>query len=789
MVWYNKNKMLKVFFNFFLLFSLVGLFFVCITKPTLAATNLLTNPGHETGDNTGWTASGASVRTYAQGCPDWPAGSDAQCIRKTPNQVYEGEYSLHFSYTLSSSYQNIDLTASYSVAYLDTAPSITVTDHVIGTNYLGGICTDTYRWRIILKNGSGGTITSYDTGNQSATCSWQELTRTFSGYGTGLRTIYFERSGQSTEFVQGAYGSAFDGASVYVGDTTAPTISSLSPLDNATGVGLNSNLVMTFSENVTVQTGNITIKKSSDDSTVETIDVTSGRVTGGGGTTITINPDTTFTENTNYYILVEATAFDDTAGNGYAGVITTTTWNFTTTDLTAPVISDVTSIPANTQASITWNTNEASSSLVEYGLHTNYGLTTTETDTAPRVTSHSVTLTSLKPCGRYFFRVKSTDASSNQTVSSQATFTTTGCTTSSVTGGNESHLQVTGGSVSLANNLSTATITAPNGFVNEATTIQINKLNTTNLPNPPSNFNLVTNNFYDFLAVNASHTQIDTFLSPVTFTLNYGSDTETDFEESTLDVYKYVSGWIKQNCGLNTQVNTLTCSLGGFSTYAVLGTLKNNAIRSGPGIAAVFPKPLLPEKELTIKPSNDTSIITSREIAIRLNADPITTTGFAVSFDPNLTYASIEKYKPEIFITLPKEPGVYTLYLKYYSPTGHSSPILSQLITYKNIEEFSISNSEINSAEPKTENKPTIFTRSLKQGMRGKDVQALQKFLNGQGIPVSQKGPGSIGQETEFFGFKTQTALRAFQVKNKIDAQFGVFDLPTKEWITSKLKL
>ena len=92
---------------------------------------------------------------------------------------------------------------------------------------------------------------------------------------------------------------------------TAPTLSSSTPADGATGVAVDANIVLTFSEAVDVESGNITLKKSSDDSTVETIDVTGSLVTGTGTTEITINPSTTLDGETGYYITIAATAFDD----------------------------------------------------------------------------------------------------------------------------------------------------------------------------------------------------------------------------------------------------------------------------------------------------------------------------------------------------------------------------------------------------------------------------------------------------------------------------------------------
>ncbi|MDA9682765.1 autotransporter domain-containing protein [Candidatus Pelagibacter sp.] len=113
-------------------------------------------------------------------------------------------------------------------------------------------------------------------------------------------------------------------------DNDAPTLSSSSPSDNATEVATNANIVLTFSEAVDAESGNITIKKTSDDSTIETIDVTGAKVSGSGSTAITINPSTDLTADIDYYILIDATAFDDTNGNSYAGISSTTALNFST---------------------------------------------------------------------------------------------------------------------------------------------------------------------------------------------------------------------------------------------------------------------------------------------------------------------------------------------------------------------------------------------------------------------------------------------------------------------------
>lgn len=113
-------------------------------------------------------------------------------------------------------------------------------------------------------------------------------------------------------------------------DTLAPTTSAFSPLNNATQVDINTNLVMTFSEAVAKGTGNIVIKRASDNSIFETIDVNSNKVTGEGTATITINPSATLLEGTDYYIQIAAAAFDDIAGNQFAGISDVTSWTFRT---------------------------------------------------------------------------------------------------------------------------------------------------------------------------------------------------------------------------------------------------------------------------------------------------------------------------------------------------------------------------------------------------------------------------------------------------------------------------
>jgi hypothetical protein len=135
---------------------------------------------------------------------------------------------------------------------------------------------------------------------------------------------------------------------ITVTDDIAPTLLTLSPADDATGVAVDSNLVMTFNTDVVKRgsSGTIIIKKDIDDSLVERIMVDTNLVSIIGAV-VTINPNTTLDFNTNYYVQIEANTIEDSSGNDYAGISDRTSWNFTTvalvnTDATLTASSTIT---------------------------------------------------------------------------------------------------------------------------------------------------------------------------------------------------------------------------------------------------------------------------------------------------------------------------------------------------------------------------------------------------------------------------------------------------------------
>jgi fibronectin type 3 domain-containing protein len=112
----------------------------------------------------------------------------------------------------------------------------------------------------------------------------------------------------------------------------------------------------------------------------------------------------------------------DAAGNPSASGDHTFTTE-TSPDTTPPVIGSIRSFNITASgATISWTTNEASTTQVEYGLSTAYG-STASLDSTLRI-SHTELLSGLEPGTMYHYRVASIDAAGNPATSGDHTFTT-----------------------------------------------------------------------------------------------------------------------------------------------------------------------------------------------------------------------------------------------------------------------------------------------------------------------------------------------------------------------------
>jgi hypothetical protein len=140
--------------------------------------------------------------------------------------------------------------------------------------------------------------------------------------------------------VSGSLNSPETSVAVFVPASAAPVILNTSPADDATNVVAGSNLVATFSEPVVAGTGNITLHLTSDDSVVETFDVTSSSQLTFAGANVTIDPTSNLDPLSGYYVNIAGTAVKDTSGNTFAGLAGAAAWNFTTAAVHPPIVAD-----------------------------------------------------------------------------------------------------------------------------------------------------------------------------------------------------------------------------------------------------------------------------------------------------------------------------------------------------------------------------------------------------------------------------------------------------------------
>ena len=100
------------------------------------------------------------------------------------------------------------------------------------------------------------------------------------------------------------------------------------------------NIVLNFSESVDVESGNITLRKHQMIVLLRHLMLLQVvKYLELGTSQITVNPSSNLTVATEYYVLIDATAFDDSSSNSYAGISSTTALSFTTGDNTLPTLS------------------------------------------------------------------------------------------------------------------------------------------------------------------------------------------------------------------------------------------------------------------------------------------------------------------------------------------------------------------------------------------------------------------------------------------------------------------
>lgn len=414
----------------------------------------------------------------------------------------------------------------------------------------------------------------------------------------------------------------------------------------------------------------------------------------------------------------------DTLGN----VATSTAANITTGNLPTP-----TSVSATNQVPhivVSWNTPVVASSRVYFGPTTDYSSSTPESDTSPRVTSHSVTLTELPVCTHYHFIVVSRDAFGGTATSSDDTFSTDGCT------GNASIASTQAGNITTAAGGSVSngaiTIVVPTSFTNlaSAATFQANELDPSQFfgsASTPSGKDRAGDTAFNLKAITSGTDTITTFTAPIEVTLSYSDGDVDELVESSLWIYRYDgSDWYPLvDCEVDTVGNTVTCTTTSFSDFAVFGDGSPSSSGGGGGSSGSSGR------------SGGTSVI-SRVNSLIKNGNA----GAALDL--------VRQY-PSIF------SNNDVIALNTQSTIAPSTPISSSVPHVDGV-------------------------RDLDIGMEGSDVSSLQGLLI-----AAAKGPSAqelkrIGP-TGHFGQHTKNALGEYQIASGILPHAGYFGPITREYM------
>ncbi len=177
---------------------------------------------------------------------------------------------------------------------------------------------------------------------------------------------------------------------------------------------------------------------------------------------------------------------------------------------------------------------------------------------------------------------------------------------------------------------------------------------------------------------------------------------------------------------------------------------------------------------------SDTKIETGESVEIQVEVKEVSKLGEALEYDFKwVRELSGKKLKTSHIFN---EAGVYIPKAKI--ATSFRDKIIScEPIKVLELESKNEEIESLDSIPENTESNNQTFTKDLFFTMNDPEVKMLQEFLNSNGYIVSGSGPGSVGNETTFFGYATKMALIKFQNAAQISPTIGYFGPVTRELV------
>lgn len=543
-------------------------------------------------------------------------------------------------------------------------------------------------------------------------------------------------------------------------DTTAPVISSIASTTGST----TASVTFTTNENAGVS-------------------VRYGLTTSYGSSTATSSEATSHTVNITGLAPLTLYHYQILAQDSVGNLATSTDRSFTTTaDVTAPAFSAITANSGASTSTITWTTDELASSRVQYGLTTSYASSTAETDTSPRVISHSVLISDLASCAVYHYRVISTDGSGNQATSTDQEFTTGDCTGNASPGVNEEQQVATstGGSLDLDQGGAGIGLDIPAGFATSSAVFQAIQLSTSlvigEAGNPALGVEAVNNYMFRLNALSGNDVLINTFNASITVTVTYRDIDIGSFNEASLWIYRYDgSTWYPLDaCVVDTVANTVTCTtthfsdftLGGIPSPVVTTTRGGGTGPTSGSSAGVIYAPVTVISTSTATSATVTPVFT-RNLSLNIVHAEVILMQTVLNMDKDTRIAISGAGSPgketNKFGSLTKV-ALIKFQKKYKLPTTG----IADAVTRVKLNQLYRSTRQITTSVAPIKPNATVtgFNQNLKLNVTHAEVLALQKILNSDiATQIAVSGIGSPGRETSTFGPATRAAVIKFQIK------------------------
>jgi hypothetical protein len=437
-------------------------------------------------------------------------------------------------------------------------------------------------------------------------------------------------------------------------------------------------------------------------------------------------------------------------------------------DTTAPVLSSIAAGGITTQgATISWSTNEASDTRVEYGTTAAYGSVTAG---AANTTAHTLTLSNLAAATTYHYRVRSTDVAGNEAISTSRTFTTAAPAVVDTTAPSTITNLV---AASPTHTSAQLTWSAPgnNGVSGTATSYEL-RYSTTPLSAAAFGSGVQATGVPAPLVSGTAQSYALVGLTP---------NTTYSVALRARDAAGNVGG-VSNIVTFTTAVAPSTGGSSGGGGGGGLSSHGNVAITRFTGTALekqvaltwvnpsdrTFVRALLVRGTTRVptSPTNgtvlyegsgtsftDTNLTNGKKYYYAIF--PVTTTGVATRSSATLTIAPKSGVR-QITGTAPVAAAVSTSQASVTELLALIAQLQAQL--------------NVLLAQRGQGTSNHTFTRDLQIGMEGEDVRALQKLLNQRGYTISTTGSGAPGSESTFFGNRLQEALKKYQRAQGIDA-------------------